>query len=150
MVSAVDAEGIAAMDVTEAGVAVGGDDAEGDQRFWAIGGDLESGFHAFLECRDRLDDVIGGDDGADGIRIAVLQHGGGKADGVGGVAAHRFAQQIFLGQLGKILQHSLGVIGAGADENLFRRKQAAEAIVAELEKTLSVHDGEKLFWQVDP
>ena len=37
--------------------------------------------------------MIGGHHGTHGVGIAFMQHGGGKADRVGGVAAQRLAQQ---------------------------------------------------------
>ena len=88
--------------------------------------------------------MIGGDDRDDGVLVALLKNRGGEADGVGGVAADRFAQQIFLRQFRKILQHLRAVRRAGADEDPLGRQHAAQAVVAELQQALALHDREKL------
>ena len=65
-----------------------------------------------VERVDRLDDVVGGDDRHHGVRVALEQDGGGEADGVGGVAAGRLAEEVVLRQLGRFSSTLLGVAAA--------------------------------------
>ena len=97
LVRAIHAQRIAAMNVAQTGVAVGRHDSECDQRTGPIADDLERRIQALLKYLDGLDDVIGGDDGADRIRIALVENGRGKPNGVGRVPAHRLAQKILPG-----------------------------------------------------
>jgi hypothetical protein len=143
-----DAQRVAAMNVAQAGVAIGGDDSEGDQRLGAIGDNLEGGSEALLESRNRFDDVIGGNDRSHGIGIAFFQHGRGKTNGVGGVAADRLAQEIFFGHFLEVAEYGGGMGLPGADENTLRRQQAAKAFVAELQESFSVDDGEELLGHI--
>ncbi len=123
---------MAALDVTEAGVAVGGDDAEGDEGIGLLADDVEGGADGFLESGDRLDDVVGGDDGHHGVFVFGEEDTGGEADGVGGVAADGLAEEIVLGQLGEIFEHAIAMGGGGADVDALGREEAAEALVGEL------------------
>jgi len=78
------------------------DDAESHQCIRLLLDDIEGFLNRALEDVDRLDDVIGGDDREDRFGIALLQHRGGKADGIGRVAANRFAEQVFGRKFGEI------------------------------------------------
>jgi hypothetical protein len=123
---------LTAVDITQARVAVRGDDAERDQRVGNLTRDVEGGLDLRLEHVDRLDHVIRGNDGEDGVLVALVQDGGGKADCVGRVAALGLAEQVLLGQLGEVLQHLRAVRGGRADEDALRGQHAAQALVAEL------------------
>ena len=49
------------------------------------------------------------------VGVALGQDGGGEADGVGGVAADRFAEELGFGEEGEVGEDLGGVGGAGAD-----------------------------------
>jgi len=65
------------VNVAQAGVAECGDDAESHECVGMIFGDGESQAKGIPEARDRLDDVIGGDNGDDGVGIFFVKHGRG-------------------------------------------------------------------------
>ena len=102
-------EGFAALDVAEAGGGVGGGDAEGKEEFGVLFHGIKGGAEGGLENIDWLDDVVGGEDGEGGFGVAFVKDGGGESDGVGGVAAHRFAQELGLGEEGEIGEDLVGV-----------------------------------------
>ena len=80
----------------------------------------------------RFDDVVSGEYGEGGIGIAFVKDGGGEADGVGGVAAHGFAQELGFGEEGEIGEDLRGVGGAGADVDVLRVDESAQAGGGEL------------------
>jgi hypothetical protein len=73
----------------------------------------------FDEGVQRFDELIGGELGDDGVRIAARQDGGGPGDGVERVAPLRLAEQVRARQFGQVGGDVVQVGGAGHDQDAF-------------------------------
>ena len=68
-----------------------------------------------MEDLDGLDEVVGGEDGEDGVRVGLGEHGRGEAHGVERVAGDGLAEEAFAGEVGQGGLDLLAVAFAGAD-----------------------------------
>ncbi len=84
----------ASLDVSEAGGGESGGDAEGDEGFGMLVDGVEGFAERGLKDINGLDDVVSGEDGEGGVGVVFVEDGGGESDGVGGVAAHGFAEEL--------------------------------------------------------
>ncbi len=129
-------------------LAVRGHDAERDEQVRVRLANLEAGGQAVAEGIDRLDDMVGGDDGKDGLRVILGENGCGEADGVGGVARFGLTEQVVLRQLRQVGEDGLAVLLAGADVDLLGRQGVEESVEAEAEQALALGDGQELLGRV--
>ena len=103
----------------------------------------------FQELVDGFNNVVGGEDGDDGLGIAPGDDGGAVADGVEGVAPGRFAQKLFPWQTEGVADQ-VGMSLAGADIPVFGGNEPFEAIKSKLEKAFAVDERDELFGQAGP
>ncbi len=129
-------ERLAALDVAEAGRGEGGGDTEGDEIFGVFFDGVEGSVEGVLEDVEGLDDMVGGEDGEGGVRVALMEDGGGEADGVGGVAAGRFAEELGFGEEGEVGEDLPGDGTAGADVDAGGINESAEAAGGDLQERL--------------
>ncbi|MFT3684012.1 MAG: hypothetical protein QM783_03625 [Phycisphaerales bacterium] len=124
----------AAFDVAEPGRGVGGLDAECDEPARVLLDQAEADFHALAEELLRLDHVVGGKDGEDRLRVELVQHRRGEADGVDGVARGRLAEDAVVGEFGKGGADGLAVSLAGADIAALGGDQPVHAMGGDLQE----------------
>ena len=108
-------EGVADVDVAEAGRGVGGLDADRHQP--ARAGGLDRGGRGRAEGVGAVDDVVRGEGAHDGIRVAHLEEGGGQADRGHRVARGRLGDHGVGAQLGQLRDDGVAVRLAGDDED---------------------------------
>jgi hypothetical protein len=113
-----------------------------------IDGEPKCGFDRLLKCVDWFDHMIGGDHCTDRVGIALLQHCGGVSHRGGGIPAYRFTDDIFLRQFRQIFHHQRCMCGVGADINLAGGQNAAQTLVADLQKALATDDSQQLLGSV--
>ena len=63
-----------------------------------------------------------------------VEDGGREADSVGGVAAHGFAEELVGGEEGEVGEDLVGVSGTGADVDVVRVDEVAEACGGDLQE----------------
>src|SRR5208282_2468898 len=101
-----------AFDVAVAGFGAGGRDAEDDEIF-TTRGDIESGAEDAAEAFGIGDEMIGGEDGHEGLRIVMDEVESGESDGRGGVASHGLGQDVGGGAAGDHFSHGAYLLGNG-------------------------------------
>lgn len=137
-------EAFAGEDVAVAGFGRAGSDADGEKRVFACGdgrGIAESLGVAF----GIGDDVICGDDGEDGIRVACGEESGDKGDAGRGVFAVGFGDDVVGRELGQFFADVGGVVGGGDDEDMVGRGEVKIALDCFSDEGARSGDGEELF-----
>jgi hypothetical protein len=150
MKSARHVQRFAAMNVSQPRVPVGRNNAERHERFRPLCDHLKRGFQTLLELFHRLDDMVGGDDGANRVGIPLVQNRRREPHRVGGIPAHRFAQEILLRHLRQTLQHRRRMRGRGTDENPLRRQHTQQPLVTQLQQAPAVDHRQNLFGPIRP
>ena len=134
----------AALDVAEAGFGFVGADADGDHDGRGRGGG-EGGAQVALVGARVVDDVVGGEDGEDALRVARGDERGGERDGGRGVASDGFGDDVGAGEFGADFAHGFFLRGAGDDEGVFRGDNRADAVERLREHGFAADDGQQVF-----
>ena len=116
----------AAFDVAISWAGPGGFDADSDEGGLGLGGVKGSGEYG-LEAGDVVDQVVGGEDGHDGLWIAGGHPADAEGGGGGGVAFFWFGEDVFGGVRGQGGAHLGFLFSVGEDEDIFARDEAVEA-----------------------
>jgi hypothetical protein len=105
--SAVDVQALAGTDVPEPGGRVRGLDADSDNL--AGSGGVDCFADRLLEEAVRADHLVRGEGTHDGVRIAFVQDGGGKADGRAGILGLGLEDQVRVVEFRKLPAHCVAV-----------------------------------------
>jgi len=103
----------------------------------------EGGAEGVAEAFDWFDDVVGCEEGDDGVGGLVAHEGAGKGDCREGVAAFGLADVVADG--GDCGADGCFVAGAAADPAVFGGDDAFEAVEGSFHEALTVEDGDELF-----
>lgn len=138
-------EGSAGVDVAVAGGGFVGLDADGDHDGLG-GGEVEGIGEHLLEACGIGDDVIGGEDGHDGVWRACADDGGAEGDGGAGIATDGFGDDVAGGEFGELTADFVGLGGAGDDEDMGGWDDWPDAVDCLLEEGAVAEEADELFW----
>ena len=143
-IEAEDDGALAALDVAVGRAGPGRLDADGDQ---AVGlfRDAEGVAHDGRIGGGVLDELVGGQDHHDGVRIARGDEADAEGDGGGGVAFRGLGENVFRREHGGVFAHGVRLQFVGEDEDVFERDEAVEAADGVFEQGAVAEQIEQLF-----
>jgi hypothetical protein len=128
----------------------GGGDREGHEATRVLFDEGEPGGESIGEDGLRFDDVVGGQDGEDRIRISFCENGGGEANGIQGVSAARFAEYMIIGDAGNHRVDLITKSFSGADPPLAVADHAGESIACKAKQAFFFDERDELLRAIRP